>query len=168
MKTMSNNPQPFSEGSASLREDGDDKAAGLVRDLFDLAAAIKWIEGEVAAGATPAADALAAIERIQDIAFALRECAVDAALCDALEAAIREIADVVARGEAAAERAHSASKLLPVLAERINTMIAAAATDCGSKASADAPRASAVPRAASDLLAALRALSEEELIALFS
>ncbi len=98
----------------------------------------------------------------------MRECAVDAALCDALEAAIREIADVVARGEAAAERAHSASKLLPVLAERINTMIAAAATDCGSKASADAPRASAVPRAASDLLAALRALSEEELIALFS
>jgi hypothetical protein len=168
-ETMPDNPQPRSDVAASPLDEADNKSVRLVRDLFDLAAAIKWIEGELTASATPAADGPAAVERLQDIAMALRERAVDAALCDALEAAAHEMADVVARGEAGAERALRASKLLPVLANRIGAMIAAAAADGGGEAFADPPGAPAIPRpAASDLLTALRLLSEEELIALFS
>lgn len=46
-------------------------------------------------------DVSGAAERIQDIAFALRERAVDPALCDALDAAAREICDACARGNGA-------------------------------------------------------------------
>ncbi len=166
-ETMPSNPRPRSDIAASLLEEADDKAARLASDLFDLAAAIRWIGGEVAASTTTAADGLAAVERIRDIAKALRERAVDAGLCDALEAAAREIADSLAHGDAAAKRASRAAKLLPVAAERIGARIASAAADGGGAARADAPRAMPRP-AASDLLAALRAMSEEELIALFS
>jgi len=163
---MPNNPQPRSGVAASPVDEADDKTARLVHDLFDLAAAVKRIEGELTASTMPAADGPAAVERLQDIAMALRERAADAALCDALEAATREIANVVAGTEAAAERALRASKLLPVLASRIGAMIAAAA---GGEACADAPADPTFPGpAASDLLTALSALSEEELIALFS
>jgi hypothetical protein len=105
--------------------------AGLARDLIDLAAAIEWVEAELAASGTPAPDGLAAVERIQDIAFALRECEVDATLCDALEAAIRKLGDVVARSDAAAERVQSAAALLRIPARRINAMIALAAAIAG-------------------------------------
>jgi hypothetical protein len=101
--------------------------AGLARDLIDLAAAIEWVEAELAASGTPASDGLAAVERIQDIAFALRECEVDATLCDALEAAARKLSDVVARSDAVAERLQSAAALLRIPARRINAMIALAA-----------------------------------------
>jgi len=169
VETMPNKPQPWSGVAASPGDEVDDKPAGLVRDLFDLAATVKQIEGELTAGVMPAADGPAAVERLLDIAMALRERAADAALCDALEAATREIADVVAGTEAAAERALRASKLLPALASRIGAMIAAAAADRGGEAYADAPADPRIPGpAASDLLTALSALSEEELIALFS
>jgi hypothetical protein len=169
VETMPNNPQPRSAVAASPVSEGDDKTARVVRDLFDLAAAVKRIEGELTASAVPAADGPAAVERLWDIAMVLRERAADAALCDALEAATREIADVVAGTEAVAERALRASKLLPLLASRIGAMIAAAAADRGGEACADAPADPRIPeRAASDLLTALSALSEEELIALFS
>jgi hypothetical protein len=169
VETMPNNPQPRSEVVARPVDEAGDKPAGLVHDLFDLAAAIKRIEGELAARAMPAADGPAAVERLQDIAMALRERGADAALCDALEAATREIADIVAGSEATAERASRVSKLLAVLANRIGAMIAAAAADRRGEAYADAPSDPTSPGpAASDLLTALSALSEEELIALFS
>ena len=117
----------------------------------------------------------------------LRECAVDAALCDALEAATREVAEAVARGEAAAQRLQAGFKLLGILTDRVEAMIASAAAAGGSVVRItaaedaaiaanppaaeidDAARPPAIPRrAASDSLAALRALSAEELIALFS
>jgi hypothetical protein len=167
-ETMPDNPRPRSDVTASPRGAADDKPARLVRNLVDLAAAIKSIESEFKANTTTAAAGLAAVERIHGIAMALRERAVDAGLCDALEAAARELADIVARGDAAVERGSQASKLLPVVADRIGATIAGAADGSGA-AHADAPPAPAIRRpAASDLLAALRALGEEELIALFS
>ncbi len=45
-------------------------------------------------------DIAAAADRIQDIAFQLRERAADAALCDALDAALREISEACADGAA--------------------------------------------------------------------
>jgi len=184
---MSNDPAPSSDELwADRRDRPDQKTAGLAGDLRDLGAAMRRVAGETATKGSPAADARAAVERIQDIAFALRECAVDAALCDALEAATREVAEAVARGEAAAQRLQAGFKLLGILTDRVEAMIASAAAAGGSvvritaaedaaiaanppTAEVDAARPPAIPRkAASDSLAALRALSAEELIALFS
>lgn len=91
---------PLSVASARMRSTKNAQPAGLADELLDLAAAIKWVEGQVGgqviaqvmASKASAGDGLAAVERIQDIAFALRECAVDAALCDALQAATQDVA----------------------------------------------------------------------------
>ncbi len=56
--------------------------------------------GRTGHAAAPVPDLSAAAERIQDIAFMLRERAADAALCDALETAAREIGAACARGNA--------------------------------------------------------------------
>jgi hypothetical protein len=187
---MSNDPLPLPDVSAGLRDEPDQIPVRLARDLLDLRAAIKWIEDAAAPNQTPAPDGLAAVERIVDIAFTLREREVDAALCDALEAATREVSEIITRSKAAAEGVQSAFKLLRALAERIDTIVATAtavagpvvrimaaahagagqaADRGGGRASEDAALAAAVPRPApNDSLAALRALSEEELIALFS
>jgi hypothetical protein len=185
---MSNDPAPSSDELWADRPDrADQKTAGLAGDLRDLGAAMRRVAGETVANRPPAADARAAVERIQDIAFALRECAVDAALCDALEAAAREMAEAVARGEVAAQRLQAGFKLLGILTDRVEAMIANAAAAGGSVVritaaedaamaanpptaeGEDAARPPAIPRrAASESLAALRALSAEELIALFS
>jgi hypothetical protein len=67
--------------------------------------AIARIEAAVAGDAlerewTRVPDISAAAERIADIAFGLRERAVDGALCDALDAAVREICEACAGGPA--------------------------------------------------------------------
>jgi hypothetical protein len=190
---MSNDPLLSPDVSAGLRDEPEQKPAPLARDLLDLVATIKWIEGEAAANRVPARDGVAAIERIEDIAVALRERQVEAPLCDALEAATRKVAQSITHGEAVAERVLSAFRLLHALAERIAAADAAMApvptaaeaaeptaataahtgaaprVDRGSDASTDAAPTGAIPRPASvDSLAALPALSEEELIALFS
>jgi len=73
-----------------------------------LVAAMERIEagmtasGEGTANGSSPLDLAAAAERIQDIALGLRERAVDPALCDALDAAAREISQAVAHGTAAA------------------------------------------------------------------
>jgi hypothetical protein len=100
----------------------------LCRDLIDLAAAIGRIEAELAAGTAQALDVLAASERIQDIAFALREREVSAALCDALDAAAREVAEACARNDATTQHASQAALLLRDLGARVNDMIGSAMT----------------------------------------
>ncbi len=94
------------------------------RDLAELAAAINRIKAEIATSDAPESNGLAAAERIQDIAFALRERDVDAALCDALEAALREIGVAFALNEAATERARKSADLLREHAGRISDLIA--------------------------------------------
>jgi len=193
---MSGDP-PLSVASGRSRSAENAAPAGLADELLDLAAAIKWVESQVMASKSSPRDGLAAVERIQDITFALRECAVNSGLCDALEAATREVADTISQNEAAAERSRSAAKLLGVLAERLGAMIenaaeaagegapaappppavalsapvdAAGGADRNSKApDSDVVRPPATPPfAANDALATLRTLSAEELIALFS
>jgi len=99
----------------------------LARGLADLATTIKQIEAVLLASGTSAPDIHFAVERIQDIAMALRQREVEAALCDTLEAAIREVGDAIVRNDAAAGRAVSAAALLRELARRVNDMIALAA-----------------------------------------
>jgi hypothetical protein len=98
----------------------------LARGLADLATTIEQIEAVLLASGTSAPDIHFAVERIQDIAMALRQREVEAALCDTLEAAIREVGDAIVRNDAAAGRAVSAAALLRELACRVNDMIALA------------------------------------------
>ncbi len=187
----------------------------FVHGLAELVATIEQIGAELASDRSLAADVHFAVERIQDIAMALRQRDVEAALCDGLDAAIREVGDAIVRSDAAATRADNAAGRLRELARWIVDMTARGAT--GRAADAEAaplnnagplpqtqapsrspedsadpftpslPVPSPVPggdetlqAAASsnatapqravlrDPLAALHALSEEELIALFS
>jgi hypothetical protein len=123
-------------------------------ELGDLTAALGRIEAEIASSATLGRDGFAAIERIQDIAFALRERKVDAALCDVLEAASGELADVLARNDAAAERVQGAIALLRKLIGGIDALIvrAAAAPSTNTEpAAAEETAASAVERPAAEM-----------------
>ncbi len=117
------------------------------RDLADLAAAIARAEALVAADATPQADRANAIERIADIAFVLHERNVEASLCDALDAAVREVTDAGSRNEARVRRIRQAAELLHEVSERVNEMIARA----DGALSAELPE---TPPAASELLSA--------------
>ena len=108
-------------------------------DLARLAAAIGQVKGMFAAGAPSAAGGLAASERIQDVAFALRERETDPELCDALESALFELGDAFAQHDAAAERVQSAAALLRGVEANINAMIALMAESVQAEpASADA------------------------------
>lgn len=191
---------------AAIRGDPAPKIPAIVtRELTEIAAAIDRLAAGLAVAKTPATSVIAALERIQDVAFVLHERPVEDSLCDALDAAVREISDVVAAAEEKPPGAPVAAELLRALAHRVSMMIALAleADD------ADLPSVPAESEAASgrpldrlqsheeavtqvrtvppgpsavhpverdDLaevadqeeLAALRGLSEEELIALFS
>lgn len=195
------------QGEPSMRGDLEAPLA-LAREVRKLVVLIERMLAEP--GAAPASDGLAAVERIQDIAFALREGRADAPLCDSLETAAREAHEAFARREAATEQAKSAAALLRSAADGMSALAApvvrtdaeplaiqavAEATAAGASlreslgdgsvtsipptdalpkidGSNQPPDkvASAVPKssASGDSLAALRALSEEELIALFS
>jgi len=99
--------------------------AAFARALGDLAAAVGQIETVLAADeVSPAADVRFAAECIRDIATALRRRHVEAALCDALEAAMREIGGAIARDDAVAARTTGAAALLKELAQRVQVMIA--------------------------------------------
>lgn len=83
-------------------------------DTGSLVAALARIEAAVGADArsseslaTP--DLAAAAEKIQDIAFGLRERGADPALCNALDAAAREISAASTNGADALRRVHSAT-----------------------------------------------------------
>lgn len=188
---MSTDPVALSEilTEPPKQADHDD----LVYDLVEIAAAIQRIEAELGAGANPAPDGLAAVDRVADIAFVLHERSVEATLCDDLDAAIREIAEACAHFESAAERTRKTAALLRALARRVGEMIARRTAESAGMPGDDAtmkvapsegqataallpvidlaavtpPRAIPDP-AAPDALAAVLALSEEELIALFS
>ena len=103
----------------------------LVRGLVDLAAVIEQVEAVLATSGSAAADDLFAAERIQDIAMALRQRDVDAALCDALEASSREVGDAIVRSNAAAARAVSAASQLRDLARPVKDLISLAVAVAG-------------------------------------
>jgi hypothetical protein len=99
-------------------------SATFADGLADFAAAVAQIESVLAAGHNPVSDTHFAVERIQDVAGALRRRDVDAALCDMLEAAAGEIGDAIVRHDAATGRVSSAIALLQDLALRASDVIA--------------------------------------------
>ena len=87
-------------------------------ELVEIAAAIDRIRIAMAAGATRTPKLAAATERIQDLAFMLHERAIDAALRDALDAAVAELTAAVG---ATSDR--DAVEFLHALASRLAEMI---------------------------------------------
>ncbi len=133
---------------AAMRGDPEPRIpAFLAREFVELGAALGRIEAEIAASGLQAEGSLAATERIQDVAFALRDREVDSRLCDALEVAVSELGSIVARNEAAVERVQNAASLLRQLSGRINSLVAQAAV--GSGVSVE-PLAAAAAAAAAD------------------
>ena len=95
-------------------------------DLAELASALAEVEA-LLAGADQGPDPGAAVERIADIAFVLHEREVEPSLCDALDAAMRDLNEANAHNRANAERAHEAVELLRALGRRLDAMMAAQA-----------------------------------------
>jgi hypothetical protein len=91
--------------------------------LIEIAAAIDRIRSELAPPA-PMPDPSAVLDRLQHTAFALRDRDADAALCDALDAAIREVRALWARSETGFASAEAAGQLLAALTDRIGEMLA--------------------------------------------
>jgi hypothetical protein len=97
----------------------------LADGLARVSATIRQIESVLKANGALALEVHFAIERIQDVAMALRMREVDAALCDTLEASIREVGDAIVRNDAAAARTQGAAALLCDLGKRIDQMLPA-------------------------------------------
>jgi uncharacterized protein YukE len=112
---------------AAIRDNLASQAShAFVRGLAELVAAIEQIGAGLASDESLTADTHFAVELIQDIAMALRQRDVEAALCDGLDAAVREVGDAIVRSDAAQARAHNAAGQLRELARRIADMTAAA------------------------------------------
>jgi hypothetical protein len=97
--------------------------AYFTRRLADLRATIEQIEAVLKASETSTPEVHFAVERIQDMTFSLRQHDVEPALCDTLEAAIREVGDAIVRSDVVAARAMGAAAQLQDLARCVNDMI---------------------------------------------
>ena len=98
-------------------------SSALWRDLAGIAAAVKQARAAIAAETTSTADVTTAVERIQDVSFSLRERAVDASLCDAIDAALRDVADACRPHKANGKSTRFAAELLDDIAGRLDDLI---------------------------------------------
>jgi hypothetical protein len=116
-------------------------AAALAKGLSDLSAIVIQAEALLRAQGTLKGDVHFAVERIHDVALALRMRDVNAALCDTLDASVREVGDAVVRHEAAATGASSAAALLRDILNRIEdlTRVASGTTTPGAEPVAEPP-----------------------------
>lgn len=122
---------PLSSSGAAIERDdaamngSSPQTVNVLRcDLADLAAMIARVEALVAADAAPEPAGSDPIERIADIAFILHERDVEASLCDALDAAVREISASAALKQERVQRARQAAQMLRALSQRINEVMA--------------------------------------------
>ena len=96
--------------------------AAVAKGLADLVAIVTQAEALLRAQGILKGEVHFAVERIHDVAMALRMRNVDVALCDTLEASVREVGDAVVRHEAAATGALSAAALLRDVMRRIEDL----------------------------------------------
>jgi uncharacterized protein YoxC len=143
-------------------------AAALAKGLSDLSAIVTQAEALLRAQGALKGDVHFAVERIHDVALALRMRDVNAALCDTLDASVREVGDAVVRHEAAATGALSAAALLRDILNRIEdlTRVASGMVAPGTEPLAEAPGGAedavvvaAPARAATDAKALVPALA---------
>jgi hypothetical protein len=128
---LSPDSHPQTNGAATTANHRDAAAddspapgsTGLANGFARVAATIRQIEAVLKTNGALALEVHFAIERIQDVAMALRMREVDAALCDTLEASIREVGDAIVRNDAAAARTQGAAALLCDLGKRIDQLL---------------------------------------------
>src|SRR5579863_8604575 len=108
---------------ASIGGKAASSSSAFWRDLTGIAAAIEQAREVVAADATRASDIAGALERIRDIAFTLRERAVDGSLCDAVDAALRDIAHACRPHRANGRSTDGAAEVLQDIAGRVDALI---------------------------------------------
>ena len=113
----------FERDDASLAVCEPQIAAQPTNELTGIAAAIERVEALLTTGG-PAPEGADAIERIADIAFVLHERDVEASLCDALDAAVRELGNANAARHANVLHVRQAAELLRELSQRVTDMIA--------------------------------------------
>ena len=113
----------FERNDASLAACAPQIAAEPTNELTGIAAAIERVEALLTTGG-PAPEGADAIERIADIAFVLHERDVEASLCDALDAAVRELGNANATRHANVLHVRQAAELLRELSQRVADMIA--------------------------------------------
>ncbi len=115
---------PLDRAGPPLQADGLGPASALLaKGLSDLTAIVTQAEALLRAQGTLKGDVHFAVERIHDVALALRMRDVNSALCDMLEASVREVGDAVVRHEAAATGAMSAAALLGDIMHRIEELM---------------------------------------------
>ncbi len=98
-------------------------AAEPSNELTGIATAIERVEALLGA-CDPWPESADAIERIADIAFVLHEREVEASLCDALDAAVRELGNANAVKQANVQHVRQAAELLRELSHSVADMIA--------------------------------------------
>jgi hypothetical protein len=107
---------------AAIRGDAGPQPRAAGGDLAEIADALDRLRAEIAAREARVPNISGAIERIQDIAFVLHERPVEQTLCDALDAAIREIAGALA-ADSAVQGGSGMAQLIAALADRVRAMI---------------------------------------------
>ena len=128
---LSPDSHPQTSGAATTANHRDAAAddspalgsTALANGFARVAATIRQIEAVLKTNGALALEVHFAIERIQDVAMALRMREVDTALCDTLEASIREVGDAIVRNDAAAARTQGAAALLCDLGKRIDQLL---------------------------------------------
>ncbi|MGB6538794.1 MAG: hypothetical protein WBF58_22870 [Xanthobacteraceae bacterium] len=109
--------------TALATDSATDLPIALADDVADLASTIDRIAALIASPSESPVNVVAdALERIGDIAFVLHERDVEASLCDALDAAVREIGECEALREADVQRSREAAALLRELSHRVSAM----------------------------------------------
>jgi uncharacterized protein YoxC len=113
--------------------------AALLKGLADLASIVSEAEALLRVQATLNSDVHFAVEHIHDVAMALRMRDVEQALCDTLDASVREVGDALVRHEAAGAGATSAAAMLRDVMRRIEdlTIVASGMSAVGAKLQAD-------------------------------
>jgi len=117
-------------GVAFGRDDATDAArmpqiaAESSNELTGIATAIERVEALLTACGGLAPEGADAVERIADIAFVLHERDVEASLCDALDAAVRELSNANVVKRTNVQHVRQAAELLRELSLRVADMIA--------------------------------------------
>ena len=119
-----------------IRGDRDQHAyQGFRMELLEMAKTIAVTRAEVAeigpeperaqaaAAAAPASDAFAAAERIQEVAWTMRERGLEPSTCDQIEALASSILSASALRDPNDRRAHKLAEVLQYLEHRINAML---------------------------------------------
>lgn len=107
----------------AVTADASQTAPGQSFELTGIATAIERVEALLADGG-PEPEGSEAIERIADIAFVLHERDVEASLCDALDAAVRELANANTAKRSNVHHVRQAAEMLRELSQRVADMVA--------------------------------------------